>query len=51
MAKFGGCIKLDMLKDTGQCFLISSIITCRSKEAIEWVWSFGVVKLSIKPHP
>ena len=43
-----------LLKGTSKCFLISSI-TCRSKEAIEWVWfkyklSF-VVKLSTKPHP
>ena len=43
-----------LLKGTSKCFLVSSI-TCRSKEAIEWVWfkyklSF-VVKLSTKPHP
>ena len=39
-----------LLKGTSRCFLVSSI-TCRSKEAIEWVWSFFVVKLSTKPHP
>jgi hypothetical protein len=32
-----------LLKSTSQFFLVSSI-TCRSKEAIEWVWSFFVVK-------
>ena len=39
-----------LLKGTSRCFLVSSI-TYRSKEAIEWVWSFFVVKLSTKPHP
>ena len=39
-----------LLKGTSRCFLVS-YITCRSKEAIEWVWSFFVVKLSTKPHP
>ena len=34
-----------LLKGTSRCFLVSSI-TCRNKEAIEWVWSFFVVKLN-----
>ena len=39
-----------LLKGTSRCFLVSSI-TCRSKEAIEWVWSFLCGKIEHKTTP
>ena len=39
-----------LLKGTSKCFLVSSI-TCRSKEAIEWVWSFLCGKIEHKTTP
>ena len=39
-----------LLKGTSKCFLVSSI-TCRSKEAIEWVWSFLCGKIDHKTTP
>ena len=39
-----------LLKGISQCFLVSSII-CRSKEAIEWVWSFLCGKIEHKTTP
>ena len=39
-----------LLKGTSKCFLVSSM-TCRSKEAIEWVWSFLCGKIGHKTTP
>ena len=39
-----------LLKGISQCFLVSSI-TCRNKEAIEWVWSFLCGKIEHKTTP
>ena len=39
-----------LLKGTSKCFLVSSI-ACRSKEAIEWVWSFLCGKIEHKTTP
>ena len=39
-----------LLKGISQCLLVSST-TCRSKEAIEWVWSFLCGKIEHKTTP